>query len=170
MILQYKQIVGMLENIHLLRKLFVKRASEDSPIHFGQIAMMKTIEQHENCNQADLAELLGITPASVAISTKRLQKAGLITKTVDPENLRCKHLALTDAGRKAIESCIRIFEEYDQRIFSGFSDEEMSQLMDYLDRIADKMKELEGIDSEFSSPMELGCLLRQKMEEHSAKG
>lgn len=164
--MQYKQLVGMLENIHLLRKLFVKRASEDSPLHFGQIAMMKTIEQHENCTQADLAELLGITPASVAISTKRLQKAGLITKTLDQDNLRCKHLALTDAGRSAIESRIRLFEEYDQRIFSSFTEEEMSQLMDYLTRIADKMQELEGIEGDFSSPMELGCLLHKKMEEN----
>ena len=37
--MQNKQIVGMMENIHLLRKLFVKRASEDSPLHFGQIAI-----------------------------------------------------------------------------------------------------------------------------------
>ncbi|HOO05716.1 MAG TPA: MarR family transcriptional regulator [Ruminococcus sp.] len=164
--MQNKQIVGMLENIHLLRKLFVKRASEDSPLHFGQIAIMKCIEQNENCNQADLAELLGVTPASVAVSTKRLQKAGLLRKETDPDNLRCKRLTLTDEGRKAIESRIRIFEEYDQLIFGSFSEEEKAQLMEFLGRIAGKMQEIEGIEGDFSSPMELGCLLHKKMEEN----
>ncbi|MBQ8960090.1 MAG: MarR family transcriptional regulator [Ruminococcus sp.] len=156
----------MLENIHLLRKLFVKRASENSPLHFGQISIMKCLEQHENCNQADLAELLGVTPASVAISTKRLQRAGLIRKETDPSDIRCKRLSLTDEGRGAIESRIRIFEEYDKLIFGEFSEKEISQLMGYLGRIAVKMQEIEGIEGDFSDPMDLSCLLHKKMEEN----
>ena len=123
-----KEIMGMLENLHLLRKLFIRRISESSPRQFGQVAIMRTIEEHENCTQADIAEMLNVTPASVATSTKRLQKAGLITKTVDEENLRCKRLSLTDEGRAAIDSHISLFKEYDERVFSDFSQEEKEQL------------------------------------------
>lgn len=159
-----KEIVGMFENIHLLRKLFIRRTSEKSPIHFGQVAIMKTIEQNENCTQTTIAECLGVSPASVATSTKRLQKAGLITKTVDEENLRCKRLSLTDKGRSEIESFISIFREYDELIFKSFSEEEKTMLMEFLERIVDEMRKVEGIDGDFSNPMELRCLLSKKIE------
>ena len=64
-----RNIVAMLENLYLLRKLFCRRVSERSPLHFAQISIMKTIEDNENCTQATIAEQLGVTPASVAIST-----------------------------------------------------------------------------------------------------
>ncbi|MDE5853676.1 MAG: MarR family transcriptional regulator [Ruminococcus sp.] len=159
-----KQLVDMLENVHLLRHLFIRRTSEKSPLHFGQVAIMKTIEQNENCTQATIAECLGVSPASVATSTKRLQKAGLVTKTVDEDNLRCKRLSLTDKGRSAIESFISIFREYDELIFKNFSEEEKIMLMDFLERLVGEMRKIEGIEGDFSNPMELCCLLSKKIE------
>lgn len=158
-----REITGMLENIHLLRKLFIIRTSGDSPIHFGQIAIMKTIEQYENCTQADIAERLGVSAASVATSTKRLQKAGLITKTVDQDNQRCKRLALTDKGREAIEKRISLFEEYDRLIFGEFSDDDKLTLLRLLSRLALKMQQVEGIEENFSTPLELCHELRARL-------
>ncbi len=160
-----RDIMGMMENLHLLRGLFVRRISRDSPIHFGQIAIMKTIEQNENCTQATIAERLSVTPASVAVSTKRLQKAGLITKTVDQDNLRCKRLSLTEKGRTAIEKHIGIFDRYDSRVFSSLTEEEKEQLFELLKRLADAMQEAVGIDGSFSDPIDLSCLLHKKIEE-----
>ncbi|MBQ8297563.1 MAG: MarR family transcriptional regulator [Ruminococcus sp.] len=158
-----KEIVGMFENIHLLRKLFIKRSTSSSPLHFGQVAIMRMLEQHENCTQAELAEQLNVTPASVATSTKRLQKSGFITKEVDKKNLRCKRLSLTDKGRETISQHCEIFEEYDKLIFSSFSEEEKSQLFGYLERIVAEMKKVGGIDFQTDNPMELTMVLRRNM-------
>ncbi len=162
--IENKQLVGMFENIHLLRHLFIRRISEKSPIHFGQVTIMKTIEQNEHCTQTAIAECLGVSPASVATSTKRLQKSGLIKKTVDEDNLRCKRLSLTDEGRSAIEKFIGIFTEYDELIFKSFSEDEKIMLMRFLERIVNEMREAEGIDGDFSDPIELSCMLRKKIE------
>ncbi|MCM1132347.1 MAG: MarR family transcriptional regulator [Ruminococcus flavefaciens] len=162
--IENKQLVEMIENIHLLRHFFIRRISEKSSIHFGQVAIMKTIEQNEHCTQATIAECLGVSPASVATSTKRLQKAGLITKTVDEDNQRCKRLSLTDKGRSEITGFIKIFDDYDKLIFKDFSEEEKNVLMGFLERIVGEMREIEGIDSDFSNPMELCCMLLKKMD------
>lgn len=158
-----KEIVEMLENIHLLRRIFIKRATESSPLHFGQVAIMIAIEKNENFTQADIAELLGVTPSSVATSTKRLQKAGLVAKTVDSENLRCKRLTLTEKGREAIERHIGIFDEYDSLVFENFSEDEKNTLLGLLSRISYKMREIEGIGNDINDPIELGCCLRKQM-------
>lgn len=164
-----RELVGILENLHLLRGLFVRRISQDSPIHFGQIAIMRTIEQNENCTQATIAERLRVTPASVAVSTKRLQKAGLVTKTVDQDNLRCKRLSLTEEGRAAIKQHIDLFDQYDSRVFGCLSEEEKDTLFGLLKRLAEAMQEAEGIEGSFSDPMDLGCLLHRKFEEEKEK-
>lgn len=164
-----KEITRMLENLHLLRVLFMRRISEKSPLHFGQVAIMMSIEEHENCTQADIAEHLNVTPASVAISTKRLQKAGLITKTVDEDNLRCKRLSLTSEGRAAINSHINLFKEYDEHVFSDFSQEEKDQLFSYLSRISAKMQELEGVESDGENVMELACQLMKRVQKETEK-
>lgn len=158
-----KQIIATLDNVHLLRKLFVKRSTSSSPLHFGQVTIMRMIERNENCTQASLAEQLNVTPASVATSTKRLQKAGLITKTIDQENLRCKRLALTEKGRSLIAGHEALFDEYDELIFRSFTDEEKSQLLEYLGRIVAEMKKIEGINEQITCPMELTLLLRRSM-------
>lgn len=169
--IENRTIIGMLENIHLLRHIFIRRSTAESPLHFGQVAIMRMIEQNENCNQNTLAERLSVTPSSVAISTKRLQRSGFITKTVDKDNLRCKRLALTDKGRTAIREHQKIFDEYDKLIFKNFSDEDKAQLFAYLERLISEMQELEGIDKQVNSPMELALLLHRRMDgvicEHS---
>lgn len=159
--IQNKELVGMLENFHLLRKIAVKRFTDSSPLHFGQVAIMRTIERNENCTQATIAQELNVTPASVATSTKRLQRAGMITKTVDSDNLRCKRLALTDQGREAISHHIGLFEDYDRLIFKDFSEDDKAKLMEYLERILSEMKNIEGIDMKFENPKELCEYLRK---------
>lgn len=165
--IENKKIVGTIENVHLLRKLFIKRTTSSSPLHFGQVAIMRMIGMNENCTQTMLAERLNVTPASVATSTKRLQRAGLITKTVDKNNLRCKRLSLTEKGRETIEQHHKLFEDYDQLIFSSFNDEDKQQFLEYLERLVTEMKKVEGIDLNCENPMELSCLLRRSMEEYS---
>lgn len=153
-----------MDNIHLLRRLFIKKSTVSSPMHFGQVAIMRMIGNNENCTQASLAEQLNVTPASVATSTKRLQKAGLITKTIDQDNLRCKRLALTEKGREVIEKHENLFKEYDELIFKDFTAEEKAQLLNYLNRLVAKMKKIAGINEQFSCPMELTMLLFRSME------
>ncbi len=160
-----RNIVAMLENLYLLRKLFCRRVSERSPLHFAQISIMKTIEDNENCTQATIAEQLGVTPASVAVSTKRLQKAGLITKTVDKDDIRCKRLSLTDKGRAAIDYHISLYRDYDELIFNSFSDEEKDQFFGYLSRIVAKMRELEGVDGDYKDVVELSVALHRKVND-----
>ncbi len=160
-----RDIIGMLENIHLLRKLFIKRSSSAGELHFSQVAIMRTIEQNEHCTQATLAEQLNVTPASVATSTKRLEKSGFITKTVDKDNLRCKRLALTEKGREAINRHLQLFKEYDSLIFKNFSEEDKVHFFGYLERLVSEMKQLESINEQFVCPMEFTMFLRRTMDE-----
>lgn len=158
-----KKLIDLIEGITILRRFFIRRSTNDSPLHFGQVAIMLTIEKHENCTQSVIAEQLNVSPASVATSTKRLQKAGFITKTVDKDNLRCKRLTLTDKGREVIRNQRQIFDEYDQRILRCFSEKEKEELYGYLYRLFTEMKKIEDAeaDENLKFPLKLHCALEE---------
>ena len=102
-------------------------AASDLPIYHGQLPMLEYIYRHDGCTQAELAEKLMITPASAAMSTKRLEKSGLITKSSDESNLRRNNLSLTKEGIDICLKCREAFDEVDSRMLTGFSEEEMKQ-------------------------------------------
>lgn len=163
--IEEKNLLGIINNIHLLKGIFIRRFSVNSPLHFGQFAIMKMIEENEYCTQATIAEFLGVSQASVATSTKRLQKSGLVNKTVDEGNLRCKRLSLTDEGRTAIEDYMKVLDEYDKRIFQEFSEEEKETLSGLLEKLFNEMRKIEGIEGDFSNPIEVCLMLKKKIED-----
>lgn len=93
----------------------------------------------------EIAEELLVTPASVALSTKRLEKAGLIEKKVDENNLRCKKIYITEKGRRLSAQCRKVFDDFDKQVFGDFNDEEFQYLKEILDKI---LLNLENIDPE----------------------
>ena len=44
--------------------------------------------EHSNASQKELAEYLNVTAATVAVSVKKLEKGGYITRIVDQEDNR----------------------------------------------------------------------------------
>ena len=78
---------------------------------------------------------MGVSPASIALSTKRLQKSGLITKQTDEYNLRCNRLSATAKGIQTSEAFNEQLRQLDEKTFCGINDEERQQLSNILDRI-----------------------------------
>jgi len=76
-----------------------------------------------------------VSPASIASSTKRLQRSGLIQKKVDEGNLRQNMLFVTEKGRELAENCRNELSLFQDAFFDGFSEEELTRLSDILDHI-----------------------------------
>lgn len=89
------EVVMRMERIHLLRKLYMQKTMPDHDLYFGQLPMLEYIWLHDGCTQVEVAQALDVSAASVAVSTKRLQKAGLLVKKTDEKDLRVKRLSAT---------------------------------------------------------------------------
>ena len=108
----------------------------------GQPMILFMLRNHEvaaECDQKGFAEALGVSPATVAVSIKRMEKAGLISKSTDPDDLRRNHLAITDKGLLLVNDCIRAFHDVDAGTFKGFSEEERKQLEGYYRRMIENL-------------------------------
>lgn len=129
------EVMGRMEKVNLLRRIQGQRIHRELGLYQGQIPVLDFIRKNPDCNQVDIAEKLHVTPATIAISTKRMEKAGLLTKRIDEDNLRCKLLNITELGERKCDDAYAAYSSCTDGLFKDFSDEELSQLEGFLDRI-----------------------------------
>ena len=76
-----------------------------------------------------------MSPAAVAVSLKKLEKAGYIERQCVENDNRVNHIIVTEKGKRTIDISIRYFKEMDIAFFEGFSMEEMEQMESFLWRM-----------------------------------
>ncbi|MBO4879806.1 MAG: winged helix-turn-helix transcriptional regulator, partial [Clostridia bacterium] len=135
------------------------RAQDESLIPPAQMRMLEFIEQHSGCTQADVAEEMQVSPASVAQSIKRMEAAGFVEKNVREDNLRANSLRITEAGSEAAKNCRLVFDGLEAKMLSGFSDEERENFSEALLRV---IANLESGDTGAMNNMELSKLLNSE--------
>ena len=91
----------------------------------------------------------------MALSTKRLQKAGLIRKETDQENLRCNRLALTAKGNELMECGRQAFDRTDAKMMEGFTPQQMEVLADLLDKMICNLSDGQAVGRDFFAMRDL---------------
>lgn len=142
----YMAVIKRMMHLDILRRAYLQKAAQENGLYFGQLPILKCICSKANCTQREIADTLGVTPASIALSTKRMQKAGLLEKRIDSQDLRCNQLTLTDKGVAYMKACSAKFDELDQIIFRDFSEEELTAATAVLEKM------LNNLLSEMSLP------------------
>ena len=139
--MQNRELVRCLNRLYLVRHLNIQKEVAKYDIHFGQIPIMEYIVANPGCTQIEIANTLQISPASVAISTKRLQKAGFLEKTVDEENLRCKHLYATEKGVDATKKSRCLAKKQAEKMLQGISEEDLEHTLACLKKMLQNIAE-----------------------------
>ena len=85
--------------------------------------------------QKELSDAMHVSPATVAVSLKSLEREGYVEKLADETDQRRKAVRLTPKGEAAIQRCVQVFEAVDQSMFEGFRPEETRQACGYLMRM-----------------------------------
>lgn len=70
----------------------------------GEARALLYIAAQEGERQHRIAERMGIEPMTACTYIDRLEKQGLVARTVDPNDRRAKQVATTEAARQLIEA------------------------------------------------------------------
>ena len=136
---KYFKANRLLGRIHVLRRISVGRKMLKIPLYKGQYEILEYVFKNPGCSQAMLAQELMISPASVALSVKRLTKADLITRETDKNNLRCNKLYAGKNAEDVINKSRSVMDEFDRNAFSGFTDEELELFESFALRITENI-------------------------------
>lgn len=130
----------MLVTSQMHRRLIEKKVGRTG-VHRAGHRLLMTLACGFYQSQVELARKMEVSPATIAVSLKSLEKEGLICReTVEKDN-RVNFVALTKKGERIVEESRNIFDEIDRNMYRGFSTEERKQFLNYLIRIYDNMEQ-----------------------------
>lgn len=86
-------------------------------------------------NQAGLAEMMDMTPMSVAKLCARMQAGGWIERETSGSDRRANLVKLAPDASKALNRALRIADQLQEEALAGFSDAERAQLLGLMKRV-----------------------------------
>ena len=90
-------------------------------------------------SQKELAKKLRISPATVTVSLRSMERDGYVKKLSSEEDQRRKPITITDKGRRAVKLIDELFETVDHGMYRGFSPEEMGLISGLYRRMIDNL-------------------------------
>ncbi|WGW05694.1 MarR family winged helix-turn-helix transcriptional regulator [Tropicibacter oceani] len=108
------------------------KGMEDQNIRPGEISVLMMIAQNPGVRQGVLASALMIKRAHMAKMIRAMEDAGIVTRTVPPDDRRAVELWLTDKGRARLDAVKAPFLANEARPHSALGHAEQEQLKSLL--------------------------------------
>ena len=127
----YKMI--QIDRLH--RSVF-ERMHTSYGIHRSQHRLLMYISRNDTCNsQKDIAEHFGISSAAVAVSLKKLEECGYISRESSQNDNRFNSISLTKKGKDIVEKSEHFFEQSDFAMFKSFSQQDYEFFSECLEKM-----------------------------------
>lgn len=133
--MELRELVRELISISVIHRYRISKSASKVGLYFGQPRILEFITENDACTQKDVAKAMHISPASAAVTLKRLEKAGFIIRSIDTADSRKNQLTLTEKGASALKEFRKICDATDENMFKGFSQEERETLHSLLSRL-----------------------------------
>ena len=128
---------------HEHHRIIEQVVQQATGISHSQHLLLMQLNWFQFKSQKDIASKLNISPAAVTMSLKKLEMEGYVEKNINPDDTRFNFVTLTEKGQKVVSFSIELFHAIDQKIFDGFSEEELTTLISYMERIIGNLKTIE---------------------------
>ncbi len=148
MIEKLRSLIGMVSKVYITHRKCFLMQSQKCGLYVGQPQILNFVYCHPGCTQNEIAAYLGVSAASVAFSTKRLQAAGLLQKQVNSLNMRCNKLYVNPEGVEVLNKFSDDFDRLNLAMFEGFSEEELDRLADYAERVGANLEKFQKQEQE----------------------
>jgi DNA-binding MarR family transcriptional regulator len=98
------EIAGRLRPLLLRLNRELRRETTAFGVTGGQASLLELIRRTPGVGVRELASREGIAPASMSVSIARLEKAGLVSRTIDLHDRRRQALTLTPEGERILRT------------------------------------------------------------------
>lgn len=109
-------------------------------IYRGQPPIMGLLYQHDGMSQKEMASALNLSPATMTVTLKRMEKAGLVRREMDEHDQRILRVHLSEQGKQMWLKSADQIRCVTEELLEGFTPEEERQMREYLFRIARNME------------------------------
>ncbi len=118
-----------------LHRTVLERRLNQTGVYRSQHQILMYIAKNPNASQKDIARLHHASTATIAVSLKKLEKGGYITRMVDRNDNRYNQIEITDKGQAVINESRQYFQLVEDQMFADFSPDELEQFEGLLGKI-----------------------------------
>lgn len=130
-----QNIMSQFMLVHKTAQELLCQKAQDLTISPQQFHLLKVVLRNDGINQKELAKKLKITPATLSVRMKRVEKAGLLIREVDINDKRNFVLKLTKKGEDLINNSHEFMKRNLILMFEGVTNEEIESLKSCLVKI-----------------------------------
>ncbi len=134
------KLEAAVKEFYLVHRWRLNKAASECGLYPGQPSLIFHLMRNEECTQKELADILMVTPASVTVSVRRLEKAGIIKRHTDETDLRCNRLSLTEKGIECGKICMEALDSVNRRAYEGMSDKDKEEAERILKKMTGNLK------------------------------
>jgi DNA-binding MarR family transcriptional regulator len=132
--------IGLIGRLHRLADVLnveLRKVFTEAGLGDGDFDVLVTLRRNGAPYEMTPGELCASTMVTSSAVTKRidrLERAGLVTRTVSDEDARSRRIRLTDAGFELVDRLMAVHIENEHRLVSGLSERDRAQLAAILRR------------------------------------
>ena len=126
----------LLRQAQAATRLTQERALADLGITPPQFAVLTMLKAHPGLSGADLARVALLTPQTVGVIIRNLERDGAIRKTPHPVHGRVLQWTLTRRGGTLLEKCRRHVTALERRLMAGLGTKAQATVRRWLSKIA----------------------------------
>lgn len=130
-----------LHNVFRLHYLYSRRFFDKIGIYPGQHTLLTAISQKEGRSQKELADLISVKPATVAVMIRRMEHSGLLYRRPDDGDKRIMHIYLTESGKEKMALLNQVFLRMEKECFQNFALEELEEFTQTLHKIEQNLSD-----------------------------
>jgi DNA-binding MarR family transcriptional regulator len=118
----------------------MERALAELNVTPPQFAVLTMLRAYPGLSGADLARVALLTPQTVGVIIRNLERAGAIRKTPHPVHGRLLQWTLTRRGATLLDKCRRHAKAVERRLMAGLTLRAQATIRRWLSRIADELQ------------------------------
>jgi DNA-binding MarR family transcriptional regulator len=119
----------------LIGKRFDQRAKSVINLSRAQCSVLAHLDRNPHINQAQLADLLGVSPIASARLLDRMEAGGWIIREADANDRRVRRLSMTDKARNTLSEALAVGREVADEALTGLTAEERRTLTAMLEKV-----------------------------------
>lgn len=129
------KIAWLIKDVDSASQVILGENLSEFGLYAGQPRLMHLIRMNPGSTQNQIAKRMRVSPSSLSMSIKRMEKQKLVERVTPDNDLRRNELHLTEAGEAVSLTCKTVIMDLHQQLLAGFSEEEKETLQAYLERM-----------------------------------
>lgn len=135
----YTRLVDSQIAVSRLHRMILERHLNKTGVYRSQHQLLMYIANNPRASQKEIAQLYRVSTATIAVSLKKLEQGGYISRAVDQSDNRYNQICITEKGKAVVENSASYFERIERLMFQDFSQEEIECFQRCLDRIKNNL-------------------------------